>query len=164
MPSGGEKAEPHRAKTPPRFRFSLAALCVVVTSAAIASCCLGLMIRRVSATSLTADEANSKLFRVNAPRLVPKQATTVDLEAGYNFAYVSFELPIEQYREYCRERNWNLKRFEVPPDRQPSCTQEFDGGLTIGRGYYSDNSTHRGGIDTWYDLDRGRAWIQWARR
>jgi hypothetical protein len=182
MSGGNEGTDPHpgnhpnfswpwqpradmRAGRPRRqFRFSLAALFVVVTGAAIGVCCCGVLVRRVNEKGLTADEANRRLEYVHCPRLVPRGATSVDVEASYNGAYVSFNFSLSEYQNLCRERGWDLRRFEVPPDSQPSCTRARDFTLTIRRGYFSDNSTHRGGFDTWYDLDRSRAWIAFAKR
>ena len=131
-----------------------------VTTAAFLSCCLGLVSRKVEGKNLSAAEANRRLRIVGSPCQVPDNAANVDFQASYLRAVASFELPFEEFTNFCDARAWNLRRVDP---QWPITTYDVDYKmLTIANGYYYKGSTHRGGYDAHYDIDRRRAWIDYS--
>lgn len=145
--------------TPQKFRwprFSLAALFVVLTLAAVMSYFCGLTLREVSGKNLSGKEANGKLQYVGSPVRVPASATSVNIYASHFQTVASFDVTATQYREYCLQNGWPVYEVEWA-----IALKDLDGTThTIEDGYFFDGSSDRAGYyDLYFDARQQRAWV-----
>jgi len=95
---------------------------------------------------------------------MPSNAKRVNLDAGYFAARVSFECEEDDFREWTKQRGWTLNRYQGNESLNHTMLRvEFpDFPKNIENGYVFSNSSHRGGYDLFYDIDRRRAWLLYA--
>lgn len=149
-----------------RFQVSLAGLLILITCFCV---CCGLyqaITRRVKVKNATAKEANDARGLVPGPPLhFPESASRIDAEFSCIRYKVAFDIPESEFLTWCEDWPFELQRITLSGKSPVSFEvqgYEIDWPEDVKRMWFFSNMTHRGGWSVMYDLDRGRAYVNYA--
>jgi hypothetical protein len=152
-----------------RFRFSLAALFVIVTFSAFSTCCIVTVGRRITLSNVTPDQANQACARTFSPIRFPDTASHIDVRAFFEGVEASFDMEEDDFLEWVKGK-WEVEAIDLrtkPEIAQQltSCAIAFRWPTAVTTAFYYSKIAPRGsGWTVLYDRSRKRGWIHYSPR